>query len=125
MLDGGQFNESNADEFFENSIDAIPEPSIEDLLGASVVSITEVMEVAKTAYISGSINSFGDYNEYSNDKEYRNDDAPVANHPNGHLFNKVNGILFCACDCENCNGAIPVGRHYPSCICTECECYDE
>jgi hypothetical protein len=34
----------------------------------------------------------------------------------------VNGILFCACECENCNGPILPGKHYPSCVCIECEC---
>jgi hypothetical protein len=34
----------------------------------------------------------------------------------------VNGILFCACECEDCNGPILPGKHYPSCVCVECEC---
>ena len=87
------------DEFAENSIDSIPEPTAEDLL---TVSIHTIVDQVSAAWIAN---------------------PPVADlHPSGHMFNRINGVNFCACDCEYCNGPILPGKHYPSCICTDCEC---
>lgn len=83
------------DEFAENSLDSVSEPTAADLLGITIASTHDP--------ITG---------------------APVAIdlHPNGHMFNRVKGINYCACDCEHCNGSIPAGKHWPTCICGECEC---
>lgn len=98
------------DEFAENSIDAIPEPSIEELLATATMIGNLVAEGKRPE----------DFIPSTHDPITG---TPVADlHPNGHMFNRVNGVNFCACDCENCNGPIPAGKHWPTCICVECEC---
>jgi hypothetical protein len=114
MLDHGNFNESDNDakfdEFAENSLDSVSEPTASDLLDTTV-SIHTIVDQVNAEYAAF---NFGTIEVM---------DTPVADlHPQGHLFNKVNGVLFCACQCEYCNGDIPAGKHYPSCICVECEC---
>ena len=73
-------------------------------------------EESMGTYLSDTYGYFGDYDAYTIDR-------PVADlHSSGHMFNRVKGVNYCACDCENCNGGIPQGKHYPACICQECEC---
>lgn len=92
---------SEQDEFFSNSLDSVDGPSDLEMLLAS--------PVAKT------IASFGVNALPTTDFEAEDP------HKYGHLFNKLDGKMYCACEGECCNLAV-AGKHFPACICPECEC---